>query len=332
MSASTLAFPTSLEELTPGWLTSALRVDRADFPAIKAAKAIPIAAGKGFLTVMARIELDYESTQTLVSPPRSIVAKMQSPDPTARAICAAMGIWQRECRFYSDLAPRISSRVPRSYFVGSDSKADAHILLLEDLSALTPGDQVAGASIEQAELVTKWLGKFHAACADRALVQSLNWLPTLDQFFAGMQPQLQANLAKFLDVFGSVVTAPRAAWVCDLLPRFSRFDWQSLSTGQGLYDVAWFIVGSFPAHLRRANEHRLLALYRETLLSHGVDPGNVDEVFEEYRRHLLNIIAISPIFAMLDSSSERSMSLFRNWLERIFAAAEDLNIGALIDA
>jgi hypothetical protein len=319
MSASTLAFPTSLEELTPGWLTSALRVDRADFPAIKAAKAIPIAAGKGFLTVMAR--------------------------------------------FYSDLAPRISSRVPRSYFVGSDSKADAHILLLEDLSALTPGDQVAGASIEQAELVTKWLGKFHAACADRALVQSLNWLPTLDQFFAGMQPQLQANLAKFLDVFGSVVTAPRAAWVCDLLPRFSRslvatrqpdtvvhtdfrldnmffdgahdavvFDWQSLSTGQGLYDVAWFIVGSFPAHLRRANEHRLLALYRETLLSHGVDPGNVDEVFEEYRRHLLNIIAISPIFAMLDSSSERSMSLFRNWLERIFAAAEDLNIGALIDA
>jgi len=361
MPAASLEFPSSLEGLTPDWLNWAFREGGACFPEVKHVRASAISEGKGFLTAMARVDLDYATPSG--SAPKSIIAKMQSPDPTARAICAAMGIWERECGFYAQLAPRITSRVPRTYFIGADPASGAYVLLLEDLGAMTAGDQIRGISLGDANRVIDWLAGFHASCAAPEIADGLGWLPTLDQFFAGMQPQLLGTLPRFLEMFGDVVSSSRAALLSRMLPRFSRslalskmqrtavhtdfrldnmffdrgaeivvFDWQSLSFGQGLYDVAGFIVGSFSPEQRRAHERDLLARYRERLLEHGVDPGSYADLFEEYRGQLLNNIGVSPIFSMLDCSTERSMSLFRNWCDRLFSAAEDHDIGALVDA
>lgn len=364
MTVSYLAFPSSLDELTPAWLTSALRQNYNNCPRVTGVKVSPISDGKGYLTVMAKAELDYEwdPAEAGISAPRSLIAKMQSPDPNARAICAATGIWKRECRFYADLAPKIPSRVARSYFVGADTEHQDYILLLEDLSAMTAGDQVKGVAGAQAEQVMDWVGSFHAACADERVAGTMGWLPTLDQFFASMQPQLQGTLPKYLEMYGDIISPSRAAVVSRVVPRFTRslvasklpptvvhtdfrldnmffdaeggavvFDWQTLSVGQGLFDVAYFIVSNFSPEVRRTSEHELLAHYREALLGRGINPGSADDVFQAYRGQLLNVMGVSPIFSMLDTGSERSSNLFRNWVERIFAAAEDHNIAELIN-
>ena len=148
--------------------------------------------------------------------PRSLIAKIPTQDPNVRALLAAARVFEREARFYLDLAPQLES-VPNAYHVAADFDADDYVLLLEDLGHLRTGDQVAGAASDEATAALRGLARLHAEFWRSPRLDALTWLPRIDD--AGMKIGREiyiASLPRFLEVFGDAVD-PR------LLPIVERF-------------------------------------------------------------------------------------------------------------
>ena len=81
---------------------------------------------------------------------RSMIAKFPTASPEVRAMMHPTRIYEREHRFYAELAPKSSLRTPAVYHVTCDTaevpEDERYMLLMEDLSSLTLGDQLAGLS------------------------------------------------------------------------------------------------------------------------------------------------------------------------------------------
>jgi hypothetical protein len=175
-------FPTRADRLTAPWLNDALRAAGALTQARVTALAVEgLDHEKGLSGQVVRVRLAYDRDEA--GAPRSLVAKFSALDPQARAMFHAGGSYEREMRFYRELAPRVPLRTPRCYYGALDPDQGWSLLLLEDLAAardgdtLRNGDTIAGCSPEEAELVVRALAAFHAAWWRRPELAELAWLP-----------------------------------------------------------------------------------------------------------------------------------------------------------
>ena len=85
-----------------------------------------------------------------------------------------LGLYEREVRFYTDIAPHLGGPAGRSeatrgnpvapcyHAAGFDSDTGAFHLLLGDAGPAVVGDEIHGATIEQATLALGELGRLHA--------------------------------------------------------------------------------------------------------------------------------------------------------------------------
>jgi len=67
-------------------------------------------------------------------------------------------------------------------------------------------------------------------------------------------------------------------------------DWQNVSTNIGAIDLARIIVSGLLPAQRRQHERRLVALYRTLLREHGVIDYPEQELLDDYRFGLMNVI------------------------------------------
>src|SRR5262245_24658419 len=168
--------PRSPHEITPEWLTDALAEGGA-LKGCRLSSVTPqsIGAGAGLFGQLARLQLKYDGGSP--GPPTMIV-KMPTTHEGNRAIGNLFQFYEREGRFYEEVAPSIEIRVPRCYYRVMDVAADEHLLLLEDMAAgATPGDEVAGCTVEQAEAAIIVLAKHHASWWESPRLDSLDWMP-----------------------------------------------------------------------------------------------------------------------------------------------------------
>ncbi|WP_343392645.1 hypothetical protein [Candidatus Amarobacter glycogenicus] len=137
--------PPSIESLTPEWLTAALRSGGA-LPegSVTAFGHEIIGEGIGFIGTVARLKLQYSGAGP--EAPATAIAKLPSEDPGSRMVGVAFGLYEREVRFYSDLAGDCGLPAPKPYFSHYDAGAGQAAIILEDLTGGAFGDQVAGAS------------------------------------------------------------------------------------------------------------------------------------------------------------------------------------------
>jgi hypothetical protein len=136
-----LPIPLTHDEVTPEWLTAALRSGGA----LNAARIVEIAAetigeGVGFVGDIARLRLSYDEQEACA--PATIIAKLPTMEPRRRMMGAAARFFEREIRFYRDIAPGIDVRTPRCHYGASSPGDGRHVLLLEDLAPAEPGDQL----------------------------------------------------------------------------------------------------------------------------------------------------------------------------------------------
>ena len=129
--------PVTLDDVTAQWMSEALGV------AITSIDVHPIAAGEGFMGQLARVTLDSPDPDA----PVSVIVKLPTADPGGRMIGEMSRVWEREHRFYSELAPHMDVWIPTALV----NIADPPCLVLEDLSPAVAGDHVAGATLDQAE-------------------------------------------------------------------------------------------------------------------------------------------------------------------------------------
>jgi hypothetical protein len=112
--------PTHPDGLTSAWLSAIL-----DAPVAS----VQILHHAFSTNQRARIGLTYEEGG---DGPDSLFVKLAPLDEGHRAMIGAIGMGERESRFFSDVSEGIDLRVPRCHFAGADG--NDFVLLLEDLT------------------------------------------------------------------------------------------------------------------------------------------------------------------------------------------------------
>ena len=366
--AAALTIPTTPQELTPEWLTEALR----ETGTIKATSVESfdmepdIAAGVGFLGVLAHVSPQYDRAEE--GAPRSLIAKFPTPAPEYRELADVFRFYEIETRFYEEIAGEVELRTPRCYYSHFDSQTGDFVLLLEDLAPARLGDQLAGCTRAEAELCIGNLAKFHATWWESPRLAQMDWLPTIDDPFRAQT--LEDNYREAWPPFVEYVGDRLSPAMRDICERFGRsiptmigrvgkrprtivhgdyrldnlffttsqggdslavIDWQIASRGPGVFDIAYFNCGTLPPAERKRSEMDLLRMYHSILEENGVRGCEFDQCVEDYRASVLFCLAYSVLaIGNLDLTNERGVQLFNTIMERTFAAITDLNAGELL--
>ena len=342
---SDLAIPTSPADLTATWLTAALRRGGAigDATVMSATHEL-LGQGAGFIGQLARVSLTYD--RAVDGAPATLIAKMPALDPGAREVASLYGLYEREYRFYLELADEITLRTPRCYYSAGDAEKVEYILLLEDLGATgRAGDQVAGCTAEEANLALSQLALHHARWWNNPRMTQIAWMqPGADLVNGAMTQSYPAVWERSLELFGDRMPQPVRDVLPSLGPRITTLvasladrpmtishgdyrldnlffgnpgsgyelavlDWQSPTMAWCAYDIAYFLYSNVDIETRRAHEMEILLGFHRTLVDNGVSDYAFDMLVEDYRASLLVSLGI---FASV-RSLPRSMSLAGAW-------------------
>ena len=362
-----LAIPTSPSELTAQWLSGALRrngaIERASVTSIEQQM---IGAGAGFMGELARVKLTYDTNEA--GAPASLIAKFPAAALENREVAMFFRFYEREVRFYEQIAGKIDLRIPRCYFSHFDPATGDYVLLLEDLAPARVGDQLAGCAAKEADLCISNLAKFHAAWWESDTLARLDWMPGIDDdwYIQAVEEGYEQAWEPFLSFFGDKVSkelqdvakrfgqhirpmlthfgsSPRSIVHADYRldnlfyataeggDPLSVIDWQITCKGRGAFDVAYFTSGTMPPAERKASEQGLLRTYHRILTEHGVAGYTFENCWDDYRASILFCLVYAVIgIGSLDLANERGVELFTAIANRTFAAIDDLKAYELI--
>jgi aminoglycoside/choline kinase family phosphotransferase len=364
-----MEIPISPEALTPEWLTLALHttgtVKRAN---VRSFQAHAIGEVGGITGQLARVSLVYDVGEE--SAPHSLIAKFPAAVPQVRALVHSLGMYEREVRFYQQVAGQVELRTPRCYY--SDlGEGGLYVLLLEDMAPARCGQEFSGESLANAGLAVRQIAKFHATWWENPRLAEMDWLMGHDalrsrQLYERMEREAQQQWEPFLEMAGTtlpqeiVKVGERVVerW-CDIAvqlflqpPRtlvhrdygidnlffatpqggvpFAVVDWQLASLGRGPYDVGSLLCAGMPTQERRSSEMDLLKTYHTLLVENGVQGYPFDQCLRDYRLSRLDSLA-RLIYTMPRLSTEERIRKFRDtWLPRLCAAILDLEAGELL--
>jgi hypothetical protein len=171
-----------------------------------------VGQGVGFLSNRARVTLTYDRVEE--GAPATVVIKMPAAAKEGAEFAESTHVYEREIRFYREVAPLTPIRVPRAYAAIMDPAKGVFILILEDLKALTAGDQVAGMSRGQALASASTIAPLHAVWWNGDQRQALPWVPTVEHQLADLAitpARFREMWPRFLeDVGDSLPTGGRA--------------------------------------------------------------------------------------------------------------------------
>lgn len=316
---SQFPLPIATEEITPEWLTAALRV-RAPGVTVRGVETIDAVHGT---TTKIRLRLDLDEAGKAAGIPRVVILK-GGFEPHSRAVGMDQ-MFEREARAYRDVFPAMPLPTPTCYFADYDDERKQGIVIMEDLKA-------AGVEFctvlrpqthdEVARRLTV-LARFHAKSWDSPELAPGGRWGDLFEFFGIMQPFFEhyaepGNWSRF-------VAAPRGAASS---VRFHDRDWlirawkamtdfaRSLpqcvihgdvhlgnlyiypdgtpgffdslaSTAPGMLEVAYHISGSLDSADRKRWEGSLIQIYLDELARNGVAVPSFDEALRQYTVLLL---------------------------------------------
>lgn len=396
MTAAGTAIPAQLDQVTADWLTGVFRASGAIQPenSVTGCDLEPLGEGEGFLGELARVRLSYAAPAPAA--PETVIAKFPSRIPENKALGVMFAGYEKEIRFYEELARECSVRTPRCYYGAfdppktSDTVATKILrwlpnrvtlslldtlmkqagktgrrygLMIEDLGNARVGDQVRGCSAQDAEVALLALARVHARFWESPLLDR-DWITPADD-----QPAVVHGLyrrawpifeARFRDRF-----TPEAerinAWIdangVDLLKRTGRprtlnhgdyrldnimfddhdperavtiIDWQAVTSGNPMTDVAYFLRPNMSPEEADAHEDRLIALYHEELVANGVSNYSLDQCRSDYVMGQLWVWHRGAILiGSLDLSHERGVALVDMAIGRALRAASRIDPDAV---
>lgn len=339
---------TEITELTPAWFTGVLHDAGTigEETVVTAVDADPIGTGQVGRVLRARLRYDGPAG------PPSLVVKVPSLDAGSVRMATAMGLYEGEVRFYTEVAPRLGPVLPTVHWAESDADG-RFILVLDDLSGRAEvGDMVAGCDAERAALAIGALPAMQAPVWNDPELPSRPWLDATrtDMLFAAVEPALPLFLQRFGDRLSpdhlslARELAPRAAgyrervWRppyviahCDYRldnmlfgraaddPPICVVDWQGARLGPPLLDAAVFLASCLDSAERRAVEHDLLRAYHDRLCAMGVAGFSFDDCLDSYRRSSLWPFLLGIVVSVTIEQTERGDAM---WARLIGGAAE----------
>ncbi|HYO04959.1 MAG TPA: phosphotransferase [Mycobacterium sp.] len=335
MDASLIERPT---DLTADWLTTAIGAgDVSGFTFDR--------IGTGQMSECYRVALTYADGQ---EGPASVVLKVAAADSSSRQTGLAMGLYEREVRFYTDIAPGLHGPVAPCHHAAYDPDTGVFDLVLGDAAPAVVGDEISGATIEQATLALAQLGLVHGPLLGNAALAGAEWINRESPLSQGLMAALYAG---FIDRYREDI-APEHREVCErLVATFDAniaaeaasgrpqglihgdyrldnmlfgedgadrpltvVDWQTVTWGPAFTDVAYFLGCALPVQQRRDHGDALLRAYHEAL---GPDVTvTMDDVREGVRHQSFFGVMMSIVSPMLVARTERGDRMFMTMIER----------------
>ena len=340
------------DDLTAEWLTAAIGAGRVrDFTVER--------IGTGQMSECYRVGLTYDGD----AGPASVVLKVAASDPVSRGTGQALGLYEREVRFYAEVAPRLTaggdSPVAHCYHASYQPDTGIFALLLDDAAPAVTGDEIHGATLDDAKLALRRLGGLHARLIGSEALADAAWLNRespvnqavitglfsgfTDRYGEAITPQQRLVCQKLVDSFDGYL-AQEAQRVKGLVHGDYRLDnmlfgrpgslrdltvvdWQTVTWGPACTDVAYFLGCALTTADRRAHYDELLDAYYQGL---GPNPPFTrDEVREGVRRQSFFGVMMAIVSSMLVVRTDRGDRMFLTMLER--HSSHVLDTGALDD-
>ncbi|MEE8337697.1 MAG: phosphotransferase [Dehalococcoidia bacterium] len=392
-----LEIPAHAGELTVEWLTESLRSGGTIGPgtSVTSFESTPLGEGEGFIGDLARVTLSYDGAEN--GAPTSLIAKFPTSLDANRQIGEMFGLYEHEIRFYNELADEVPVRKPAHYFSAMDPAPKAagviqailnllptavvlkllgplgraggsrrFIVLIEDLAPARVGDQVAGLTVEEAELALRHLAKMHAHFWNDPRLEEFDWIVPFNNDSRIQQGLYKQSRTAFVEEFSAILT-DRAIeigeWLVDngveLLDRLTSrpytllhgdfrpdnlffgdgktdfplamIDWQSPTRGAGPYDVAYFIGWSINAEDHGAIDG-LIESYHSTLVANGVTDYSLERCKRDYVLGQVMVLHRGIfLVGQLDLSHERGQELVQATLKRSLGNLPMVDLDSIFD-
>ncbi len=358
---TSLPIPMTAEEFTPEWVTDALRSSGIlGDESVTSVETTPVGEGAGFLGSLARLTLTYDRHRA--GAPATVVAKFPALVEVNRGLAVQYQVYQREARFFNEIKGTITAMpTPEAFYADIDEATGNGVILLEDLDGkLRVGDQLAGASVREAEQLMTQIADLHATWWGRADEDTISWVPAFDGPVWAMTAQTLPSLWPTYQQDSGHLLLPGMAdiiertweglpWLGQQLSRgpmtlvhgdyrmdnmffpkqegdpITIIDWQLMSRGRGPYDVAYFMSQSIDVELRREHERALVKRYHDGLVAGGVVDYSFDDCFEDYRLASLWCVMYPVAMGGGMAHNERALQIAAEVSKRSFNTILDLD-------
>jgi len=353
-----ITLPTDIAELTPAYLTEALRYGgRLTNGSVATLEAKPLGAGVGFVGQLVHLTLTYDGDSGGL--PDVMVAKFPIVDPVAQYLARTFGFYTTEAGCYQQ-ASTIGLGVPTPVTFLSEVSDDgaATLILMEDLSDARMADQVAGADLADACAVVDAAAQLHATWWESPRLDELTWLrPLNNPAYMGVGDQYVQSWPVFAEMFAGEPAAALEVgekigpqlpamydWIMANRPttlahtdfRLDNFffgrvdapvtiiDWQLTVRSSGAFDVGYFIVESLTTEMRREHGDTLLRRWHQGLVDRGVAGYTIDDAYADFHDSVMLQMSIPVIAAAnLDPANERGKQLLECMGQRACQALAD---------
>jgi thiamine kinase-like enzyme len=363
-----VAIPHSVEDISAEWLRASVRPEDAQaFSNLTSVSTARLAEGSAMATDIHRLNLGYAPGAR--AGPAALIAKLPSTSPEVREVARGWSTYRREVLFYRDIAGTLALRIPKAYVAEFDPQTNGFVLVMEDLSPATAGDQVTGLPLNHVRLALDQIAGLHASWWNRPELVALQ--AAIQPFGEGLWVGTGARHAAAWPAFENFVAArasrdlrragermataiepmmvdmarnPRTLCHGDFRADNLMFangpggaalitvDWQATMQARGAFDVGLLMSMSVTVELRRAHEAALLRGYHDKLVAGGVEGYAYDEFFQDYRRGLLiGFTYVVQAGPAVDMAHPRTEALFDSAVRRIDAALRDHGLAEFVD-
>ena len=335
------------ESITASWLTE--RLHEAGHDRVSVEDFTRTQIGTGQIGKCIRFGLRLRGDDPTA--PRSLVGKFPSDDPMSRATGVALKNYIKEVSFYRTMQHRLSISTPRCYYAEIDGEGPHFALLLEDLSPARQGDQLAGCSAGVARAAVLELVGLHAPSWCEHSLRGIDWLGQPDAVGAEVTRALyRQHLPGFLNRYGARLAADEIAIIeavgsssgapfealpspfslihidyrlDNLLiderthpPKISVVDWQSITLGSPLGDVAYFLGAGLVPEERRRVEGDIVRAYHAKLGAAGIHGYPWTQCWNDYRCGSFAGFSVTVIASMLVQQTARGDEMFTTMARR----------------
>ncbi len=341
-------------DITAGWLTAALQERH---PGAHVA-AVDVLGSSEVTNQHVRLGITYDDA---AGAPTSMFGKLLPLEPARRESIASTRMGPREARFYAQLAPKLSLRVPQVHVAATDGDDREFVVLLEDLDAsgCRVSDGTWGIERDGAAQALEDLAGMHVRyeVPARREVEAA-WVPG---YSAGgtyaadrLQVALDHHRDRISDEFATICelyiahrVAVHALWtgpdvtvvhgdthIGNLFldgDRVGFYDWGVIHLDQPLRDVSYLIQMAMQPPERAAHERELLRHYLAVRSALGGAPIDFDVAWAQHRlRAAYTVVASCQVVTFPDDVTPEREVFAAAFLARAEAAVHELDaVGAL---
>ncbi len=344
--------PSTIDQIDADWVADATGLG------VTAVRSEIIGVGIGVSSAVYRLHL--EGTDV----PDTMVLKLHALDPAAVFTSSMLHMYEREVKFFDDLAGRSPIRVPCGYGGALSEDGATYYLLMQDVGGHRCVDQNLGMELADAERSVDALASWHAEFwgdTDRYIASGAAMSLSNDIYKAVLPLVFGEGLAKLqaeTQVHPTIAgVAPR--WV-DKLPNMLSalsgtpttiahgdyradniffddnnevvlLDFQLTGCASPGYDLAYFVTQSLLPEVASANERQLFDRYIAALLGRGVPEAETARLWEDYRTAALFCL-VYPVVASrgMDLTDQRQLDLITNMNLRCARAIDELSLSDLL--